>query len=153
MALIDPEVLSDISGKIHGKVKLLGTPVEPELDGTLNLKNARAKLELLGVHYSVDGDILVKKEMVALNAIPLKDEEGNTGSVIGTIYHQNFDDWNFDLQVNFEDDMDSRNNTIPFAVSPLNQFLVLNTSYEEDVVYYGKAYGRGNANILSLIHI
>ena len=146
-SLLDPKVVSDISGKVNGKVHLLGSPARPELDGILTLKNARAKLELLGVHYSIDGDIEVRKDMIALNSVPLNDEEGNTGSVIGTIFHQDFDNWNFDIQVNFEDDMDARQDEFPFTLAPLDQFLILNTTYREDDVYYGKAYGRGNANI------
>ena len=146
-ALVDPEVMNDMSGTINGRVKLLGSVSAPELQGTLILNDARAKLELLGVHYAIDGPIQIEKDMIALNSVPLKDEEGNTGSVIGTIFHQNFDNWNFDIQVNFEDDMRSQQNEFPFALAPLDQFLILNTSYKEDDVYYGKAYGRGNANI------
>ena len=146
-ALLDQKVVSDVSGMVHGKVNLRGSPTRPELDGTLTLKSARAKLELLGVHYSIDGNIEVRKDMIAMNSVPLNDDEGNTGSVIGTIFHENFDNWNFDIQVNFEDDMDMRQNELPFTVAPLEQFLILNTTYKEDDVYYGKAYGRGNANI------
>ena len=62
------------------------------------------------------------------------------------INHNNFDKWNYDIQINFEDDLkkiDPRTNQLV----PIEKFLVLNTKYKEGDVYYGKAYGRGTANI------
>ena len=70
-----------------------------------------------------------------------------TGSVIGSIFHDNFENWNFDVQVNFEDDISTRQPKFPFNIKPLDQFLILNTAYNEGDIYYGKAYGRGTANI------
>ena len=146
-AFIDPTEVSEIGGALNGRIRLDGTVNEPKLKGNLSINNAQAKLELLGVKYYLDGDIEVFEDLFALNSVPLRDEEGNTGSVIGSIFHENFTNWNFDVQVNFEDDISSRKQTFPFALEPLNQFLILNTSYKDGDVYYGKAYGRGTANI------
>ena len=146
-AFIDPTEVSEIGGALNGRVRLDGTINEPKLKGNLSVKNAQAKLELLGVKYYLDGEIEVFEDLFALNSVPLKDEEGNTGSVIGSIFHENFTNWNFDIQVNFEDNISSRKQIFPFNLEPLNQFLILNTSYKDGDVYYGKAYGRGTANI------
>ncbi|MDG2152871.1 MAG: translocation/assembly module TamB domain-containing protein [Crocinitomicaceae bacterium] len=146
-AFIDPTEVSEIAGTLNGRVRLDGKINEPKLKGNLFVNNAQAKLELLGVKYYLDGSIEVFEDLFALNSVPLRDEEGNTGSVIGSIFHENFSNWNFDVQVNFEDDISSRKQTFPFTLEPLNQFLILNTSYQDGDVYYGKAYGRGTANI------
>ena len=146
-AFVNPEDVSEIAGTLNGRIKLEGEIVKPQLKGSLSVNNAQAKLELLGVKYYLDGAIDVYEDLFALNSVPIRDEEGNTGSVIGSIFHENFEEWNFDIQINFEDDVTTRQPKFPFNVKPLDQFLVLNTVYKDGDIYYGKAYGRGTANI------
>jgi len=146
-AFVDPEDVSDIGGTLNGRVKLSGEINAPKLNGSLSVDAAQAKLEILGVKYYLDGAIEIQEDLFALNSVPVRDEEGNTGSLVGTIFHENFQDWNFDVQVNFEDDMTRRQKEFPYHFEPLEQFLVLNTSYKEGDIYFGKAYGRGTANI------
>ena len=142
-AFTDPEDISEIGGKLNGRISLDGDVMKPQLNGNLMVSDAQAKIEMLGVKYYLNGKIEVYEDLFALNAVPLKDEEGNTGSVIGSIFHENFQDWNFDVQVNFEDDYTTQQPN----VKPLTQFLVLNTEHKDGDIYYGKAYGRGSANI------
>ena len=142
-AFTDPEDISEIGGKLNGRISLDGDVMKPQLNGNLVVSDAQAKIEMLGVKYYLNGKIEVYEDLFALNAVPLKDEEGNTGSVIGSIFHENFQDWNFDVQVNFEDDYTTQQPN----VKPLTQFLVLNTEHKDGDIYYGKAYGRGSANI------
>ncbi len=142
-AFTDPEDISEIGGKLNGRISLDGDVMKPQLNGNLMVSDAQAKIEMLGVKYYLNGKIEVYEDLFALNAVPLKDEEGNTGSVIGSIFHENFQDWNFDVQVNFEDDYTTQQPN----VKPLTQFLVLNTEHKDGDIYYGKAYGRGTANI------
>ena len=146
-AFTDPEDISEIGGKLNGRIRLDGDIMKPQLNGSLMVSEAQAKIEMLGVKYYLNGKIEVYEDLFALNAVPLKDEEGNTGSVIGSIFHENFQDWNFDVQINFEDDYTTQQPKFPFNVKPLTQFLVLNTAHKDGDIYYGKAYGRGTANI------
>jgi hypothetical protein len=145
-AFLDPSLVKDIKGKINGKIRLKGSPSQPELDGKLKLNQGSALVELLGVKYSINGDINIEKDAFLLNTIPVKDEEGNTAALIGSINHHNFSDWNFDLQFNFEDDLFKRPLKSGMPV-PLERFMVLKTKYKEGDVYYGTAYARGYANI------
>ena len=137
-AFTDPEDISEIGGKLNGRISLDGDVMKPQLNGNLVVSDAQAKIEMLGVKYYLNGKIEVYEDLFALNAVPIKDEEGNTGSVIGSIFHENFQDWNFDVQVNFEDDYTTQQPN----VKPLTQFLVLNTEHKDGDIYYGKAYGR-----------
>ena len=146
-AFVDPEDVSGIGGTLNGRVKLKGDIDAPKLNGSLSVNDAHAKIELLGVEYFLDGAIEIQEDLFALNSVPVRDEEGNTGSLIGTIFHENFEYWNFDVIVNFEDDFTRRKKEFPYHFEPLDQFLVLNTSYKEGDIYFGKAYGRGTANI------
>ena len=145
-AFMDPDVVKDINGKLNGKVFIKGKADAPKLKGKLKLVDGAAQVELLGVNYKINGDILIEEDAFLLNHIPIKDADGNTASIVGQIYHNNFQDFNLDLQFNFEDDYSKKILPNGKAV-PLEKFMILNTKYKEGEIYYGKAYGRGTANI------
>ncbi len=145
-AFLDPEVVRDIQGKINGNIEVKGSPDKPLLSGKLRLANGGAVVELLGVKYRMDGIIDVKEESFELTNIPLYDEAGNVSYVIGTINHDNFSAWNFDLQFNMEDDI-RKINPLTKRNAAIDQFMVLNTKYKDGDIYYGKAFARGTVNI------
>ena len=145
-AFLDPELVKGIKGKLNGRLRLSGSPDEPKLIGKLRLQEGGAEVAILGVNYQLEGLIQVTEDAFFLDNIPIKDPEGNTAYLSSAINHSNFDRWNYDIQINFEDDLkkiDPRNNQLV----PIDKFLLLNTKYREGDVYYGKAYGRGTANI------
>lgn len=145
-AFMDPDVVKDIEGKLNGKVFIKGKANAPKLKGKLKLKDGAAQVELLGVHYRINGDILIDDDAFLINNIPIKDAEGNTASLVGTVRHTNFTDFDLDLQFNFEDDFSKK--VLPNGKAvPLDKFMILNTKYKEGDLYFGKAYGRGTANI------
>jgi hypothetical protein len=146
-AFMDPQVLSDISGVLDGTLEVLGTPDAPKLKGKIDLTNGGAKVGILGVKFQTNGKINVDEYGFYMNNIPVIDEEGNTGSLVGSIYHNNFLDWNFDLSFNLENDAKNKDPIYKWKVIPLEKFLVMNTDYKEGVSYYGKAYVTGYANI------
>jgi len=145
-AFMDPEVVKDIGGKLKGNIHVTGLATEPKLNGRLMLTDGGAKVEMLGVKYRMNGPIVVEEDAFYLNANPVSDEEGNTGALVGSITHHNFDKWNLDLQFDFEDDYGKKPLRNGNRV-PLEKFMVLNTTYKEGDLYYGKAYARGTANI------
>jgi hypothetical protein len=151
-AFMDPEVISNIKGQLQGNLKVTGEPDDPKLDGRLNLVNGNAKMELLGVNYGFNGQVIVDEYGFYINHMPITDEEGNTGSMVASVYHEAYDNWNFDLQIDIES---NDINTDIFSWAPSNtapeRFLILNTSYKEGDYYYGKAYGSGNVNIFGYL--
>ncbi|MFT7343877.1 MAG: hypothetical protein ACI9XP_000454 [Lentimonas sp.] len=146
-AFMDPLVVSGIKGYLDGKVKIKGTPSKPELLGKIDLLNGNAKIELLGVNVRTNGKIKIDKYGFYLDYLPLTDEEGNAGSLTGSIYHDNFLNWNFDLAFNLEDDAVNKDPVFAWKPLPLKKFLLLNTQYKEGEYYYGKGYVTGFANI------
>lgn len=146
-AFLDPQVVSKIDGFLTGEINLRGNFEEPELSGGLDLKQGQAFIGILGVPYFVDGKIKVDKDGFYLNNVPVQDEEGNTGSVVGSIYHSNFTGWNFDLAFNLVDDPTRRDISQKWKPAPVEKFLVMNTAYKEGEYYYGKAYVTGYADI------
>lgn len=145
-AFMDPEVVKEIGGKLNGSIRVSGLASKPKLKGRLDLSDGTAKVEMLGVRYRMSGPIQVEEDAFYLNANPVADEEGNTGSLVGSITHHDFDKWNMDLMFDFEDDYGKKPLRSGKRV-PLEKFMVLNTSYKEGDLYFGKAYARGTANI------
>ncbi|MFA7274684.1 MAG: translocation/assembly module TamB domain-containing protein [Crocinitomicaceae bacterium] len=146
-AFMDPQVLSDITGTLDGSLEVHGTPDEPKLAGDVVLSNGGARVGILGVKFQTKGKIEVDEYGFYMNNLPVIDEEGNAGSIVGSIYHDNFLNWNFDLNFNLEDDAINRDPIFSWKVIPLKKFLVMNTDYKEGDYYYGKAYVTGYANI------
>lgn len=146
-AFMDPDVMSEIRGILSGTVHLSGTPLQPLLDGNVELQGGSVYVDILGVHFGVDGPIEVDEYGFYANSIPVFDEEGNAGSLVGSIFHDNFRDFNFDLQFDIENDAMNRDPLNPFRVLPLEKFLVMNSEYSPEELYYGKAYATGEANI------
>lgn len=145
-AFMDPEVLTNIRGFLTGQLNVNGTFDNPKLNGSVELVNGNARLELMNVNYGFNGKIMSDASGFYINNMPITDEEGNTGSVIASIYHKRFADWNFDVVFNLEDN-GNRFGVAPGRVEPLDRFLVMNTSYKKDEVYYGKGYGTGIVEI------
>ena len=144
---IPSSVLSNVRGVLDGRLKVSGNLEQPILKGEVELIAGNVKVPNLGVNFGVDGKISVDQYGFYINTIPINDEEGNKGKMTGTIYHSNFSDWNYDLLIDLETHQPTRTFFNPTENLPLEKFLVLNTSFSEDELYYGKAYGTGTVNL------
>lgn len=146
-AFMDPDVMNDIKGLVVGEVQLSGEPDKPILDGKVELKGGSAMIDFLGTHFVVEGPVEIDKYGFYVNGIPVFDEEGNAGSLVGSVYHENFRDFNFDLQFDLENDAINKDPLKPWKTLKLDRFLIMNTPYDPDFAYYGKAYATGEVNI------
>ncbi|MGV3630835.1 MAG: translocation/assembly module TamB domain-containing protein [Bacteroidota bacterium] len=143
-AFMDPKVVSGIRGLIDGKLKVHGTPEAPVVEGAINLLGGNAKVEMFGVNFGFSGKVKADQYGFYIDNMPVMDEEGNTGSLVGTVFHDQFTNWNMDLFFNLEDDAYALQSGVH---ERLDRFLVMNTKYKEGDIYYGKAYATGTANI------
>ncbi|MFT5859782.1 MAG: hypothetical protein ACI865_001886 [Flavobacteriaceae bacterium] len=146
-AFLDPDVIDNVRGFLNGSVAVTGTLENPVLKGEIDIQSGGAKIELLGAEFEFTGPIDVQSDGFFLNGIPVMDEEGNAGKLIGSVYHDNFENFNFDLLFDLETDALAHDPIQPWKPVPLDRFLVMNSSYEPGDVYYGKAYVTGTANI------
>lgn len=146
-AFMDPQVINNIKGRLNGKVKVTGSPNQPILDGSIQLDGGNAYIGILGVNVKTKGKISIDQYGLYMDNLPVIDEEGNTGSVVGSIYHDNFENWNFDLSFNLEDDLYKHDPIFKWKPAPLNRFLALNTEYKDGDYFYGKGYVTGTVNI------
>ena len=145
-SFMDPNLMTNIRGLLVGSLKVGGSIENPELEGKIELQGGNAKLELLNVNFGLNGKISCDKNRIYINNMPIDDEEGNSGSLVGSISHNKFKDWNFDLNFNLKEN----SNGFGFTTNnkrPLEKFLVMNTVHKEGDVYYGKGYGTGTVTI------
>lgn len=151
-AFMDPLVMDDIKGELNGRLHVSGGISRPILEGKLNLDKASLKMVMLGTTFSLSGPIEADADGFYINHIPISDAEGNTGSLIASIYHNNFKDWNFDVSINAEEDYYKRDRLQSWVKLPLEKFLVLNTDNKRGDVYYGKAYATGTVGIFGYLN-
>ena len=145
-AFMDYDVINNVRGLLQGSLKVTGTLEAPLVKGKVELLGGNAKVEMLGVNFGLDGFITANEYGFYIDNMPITDEEGNTGAMIGSIYHEQYSNWNYDLQFNLENTGFIKNSAY-FTGANIDKFLVLNTQYKEGDYYYGKGYASGNVNI------
>ena len=128
-AFMEPEVL-DIQGFASGTMSITGTPDAPQLRADALLKDASVYVYYLNTKYYIQNRIGVYPDMFTFDHISIKDEKGKSGFLTGQMLHDNFGDWNFDLIIDMEEPM-----------------LAMNTTVEQNSMYYGQAYTTGNVSI------
>src|SRR5690606_5999066 len=73
------------------------------------------------------------KNLIAMDYIPVFDEDGNMGHLNASIFHEKFTNFNYDINLDLDRGVD--------------QFLVLNTTYKPGDAFYGKAYIKGTVGV------
>ncbi|HZH85885.1 MAG TPA: translocation/assembly module TamB domain-containing protein [Brumimicrobium sp.] len=144
---LDPDVISDLKGNLNGELKLTGTLKDPVLTGKVGFDDGMINLAILGANMYFEGEIESVKDGVYINQMPVMDQEGNTGFITGSLFHNNFKDFYFEVIVNLEDHPTRRLPNDRSKPMPIERFLVMNTTYDIDNPYYGDAYITGIANI------
>lgn len=150
-AFLEPLVIGNIKGFINGNLDVKGSISRPEIEGEVQLDNASAKVVMLGTTYKFNGPIKADKDGFYIDYIPVTDEEGNTGSMTGSIYHDDYKDWNFDLSLDLEEDYYKRDPEKSWVKLPLQKFLAMNTDGKKGELYYGKAYATGTVGIFGYL--
>ncbi|WP_107037507.1 translocation/assembly module TamB domain-containing protein [Brumimicrobium mesophilum] len=144
---MDPDVISNLQGKLKGKLKLTGTFQEPQLLGTIDFHDGMVNLAILGSDMFFNGEIESVKDGFYIDLMPIKDVEGNTGFVTGSLFHNNFKDFLFEIIVNLEEHPTLRMPNDRSRALPVDRFKIMNTKYDINSAYYGDAYVTGIANI------
>ena len=127
-------IITNIRGLLNGTAQIKGDLRNPDISGLLTLNEAGIAIPYLNVDYAFGPNATVRlyNQTFDFQNIQLTDVTMNTNaSLDGTIKHQYWDDWSLDLDVN-------TNN---------NRFLILNTPFEEEILYYGTGYLNGRGRI------
>ena len=128
------DIISNIRGMLNGNAQIKGDIRNPDIDGLLTMNNAGISVPYLNVDYDFGANSVVKLNDQTFNFqnITLTDVALNTEAILdGTIEHNFFKKWNFDLDINTSGD----------------RFLILNTEFEEEILYYGTGFVSGRGRI------
>ena len=118
-------LVSDVKGAISADLKLSGSPSKPELNGNLSLDNTGITVNYLKTAYTVNDKLEVSNSVIKINKMILKDVRGGTGEANGTVDLNNIS--NPTLDINLE----------------AKNLMALNTTFKDNHLYYGTAYGSG----------
>ena len=133
LRVIDPlavGVLADSEGLLRADLDVSGTVGAPAVDGYLALDGAATTFELLGTRLRVDDSrIDLSEDLLDFNTFVVADSAGQTMSLSGTIAHDYFTDFAFDLALRTDG------------------FQVLNTEPSLEELYYGVAFIRAELAI------
>ena len=124
-------VIDNIRGDISGKGVITGLLSNPDFDGDLQLINAGIAIPYLNVDYDFIGvsKIALSKQRFRFLPTALVDVVHDTeATLLGDISHTRFTDWYLDLKINTDN------------------FLVLNTTENEEIPYYGNIFIGSDVN-------
>ena len=143
-AFVDPELVSNLEGNLNGRLRVTGKLETPNINGNITLKDAKAKIGMLGTTYRMGGEIVFDGKNGRIGgALPVFDEEGNAAVADVRVTHSDFA--GFKVKLNF---LFNREDVNTLGSKPFTgKFMVLNTRYKEGEIYYGKAYASGRATI------
>lgn len=124
-----PEEISDIQGRVTGRIDITGTMATPVINGSALLEEAGLRIGYLNTFYHFTHRVDILPDMFTLDNVVLLDERGNKARLIGTIIHNGLRDWNFDVS------------------GTMDRFMVLNTRVDDNDLFYGDAYATGDISV------
>lgn len=121
-------LFSDLQGEITGKLDILGEGASRDYIGKATLRNAGLKVDFTQVFYTIeDTEIELKEDGIYFGTMRLHDRFNNTALLEGHINHKSFTNVYFDILAQVES----------------RQMELLNTSYNDNQQFYGRAFGSG----------
>ncbi|RMG79324.1 MAG: hypothetical protein D6707_08335 [Bacteroidetes bacterium] len=133
LKIIEPftkDIISDIEGYIDGRVTIQGKLPKIDVNGTLKLHQLELTVDYLKTRYQIpEANIIVAKDWVGVDLIKVYDSENNMAELTGTIIHENFTNINYDFNINTKN------------------FQALNTTEQDNNLFYGKVFIEGTTNI------
>ncbi|MFI5158585.1 MAG: translocation/assembly module TamB domain-containing protein, partial [Sphingobacteriales bacterium] len=126
--IFDPFIhylVSDPKGTISSDLSLTGPVSKPQMNGTVTLDNTGVTVNYLKTAYTVNDKLTVTNSVIDVDGMILKDAHGGTGEVKGKV------------------DLNDLNNPDIEATITAKNLLALNTTFKDNHIYYGTAYGTG----------
>ncbi|MAJ51186.1 MAG: hypothetical protein CMB82_06190 [Flammeovirgaceae bacterium] len=121
--------ISGIDGYASGKLGIQGSVFNPKINGEAILSEGVATVDYLNTDYKFSGTTQFDQNIIYFDQIEIFDRFGSKGFVTGQVTHENIKGKTLDLKVDF-----------------LNLEL-LNTSHNQNTLYYGNAFGSGEVRI------
>lgn len=127
-----PSGVSHLKGISNGKIKLSGKPDFPIFNGQLDFIEAGCTVDLLNTSYSLSGPVTIEPDFIFMSGIQIKDKFGHGATLVdGSFFHTNFRDYAYNFYIDMRKE----------------SFLVMNTTYEMNQLYYGDAFVTGEVGV------
>jgi len=125
-------ILTIKNGYINGNGKIHGTPNKIKIDSKLKIFNSEVKIDYTNVIYNITGEIDIMSDQIRFTDLLLREKGTKAapqGTLNGNIFHSNFKEMRIDYDVAYKN------------------MLLLNTTKNENNLFYGKLYGTGNISL------
>lgn len=116
-------IVTDMQGRLSGRMQLLGSLKKPDLRGTARLIDAAITVPIIGCRYKLNSDpgkgIVLNSKEINVGSVTLTDTRGETAKLSGKLVHNYFANMAIKLAIN------------------ANNFLFLNTKFKQGDAFYG----------------
>ncbi|WP_347156806.1 translocation/assembly module TamB domain-containing protein [Pontibacter chitinilyticus] len=136
LKLVEPilkPIMSNLDGSMEGRIRILGRLDYPVLKGSVNVTDGRFTFDYLNTTYKFTDRIYFGPNSISFRNAQLQDLYGNKATVSGGIAHDGFQNMVLDMEARYRD------------------FMVLNTTSEQNDLFYGSAFATGTASVLGPI--
>lgn len=120
---------SHIKGTASGLLRVSGMLDAPKVVGNCSISNGEVLINYLNTQYQFNGTLNFDPSAINLENFRIIDRKGARSSVTGAVRHQNFKDFLLAITIDARD------------------FEVLNTTYQDNSLYYGSAYVSGGVAV------
>ena len=125
-------ILTIKNGYVNGNGKIHGTPNNIKIDSKLKIFNSEVKIDYTNVIYNITGEIDIMSDQIRFTDLLLREKGTKAapqGTLNGNVFHSNFNEIRIDYDVTYKN------------------MLLLNTTKNENNLFYGKLYGTGNISL------
>ena len=128
--------ITETSGSFSGKITLGGTTAEPEYEGSINFNNAALTVAMLDAPFVIPNETLrLDNEGFYFDSFTIEDKNNNNFMLNGEVLTESFINPSFDLE--FE----------------ANDFMLLNSTAEDNELYYGTAVVDANGSLTGTLNV
>mgnify|MGYP001792362587 FL=1 len=128
------EFFTELAGNVSGSIDITGRLNYPILRGEGTVADGHIRINYLNTDYDLNGGVFFDANTIGVRDLLLKDERNQTATFNGGIFHDGFR--NFVLDLN----------------GSLNNIAVLNTTLQDNDLFYGQGYATGTVSLLGAIN-
>ncbi|WP_276499649.1 translocation/assembly module TamB domain-containing protein [Pontibacter litorisediminis] len=133
LKLVEPVLrglFSDLGGEMEGRIRILGNLDYPVLKGSVMVTGGQFTFDYLNTTYRFSDRIYLGPNSISFRNAQLQDLFGNKATVSGGIAHDGFRNMVIDMEARYRN------------------FMVLNTTEQQNELFYGTAFATGTASVL-----
>lgn len=127
------DYFTNFAGTADGSFSITGTPDAPILTGKGEIKNGGIRINYLNTFYTFDGGLFFEENTIGVDELQLRDFRKNVAVFNGGLFHDGFRNFVIDLE------------------GDLNNVSVLNTTFRDNDMFYGKGFASGTVSLLGAI--